>query len=316
MKKVTLLSLVFCVVSVAQATADTVQGFVYTGGTFTSIVPGVDTQASGINDAGQIVGSFTDSRGDPTGGFLYTAGSITTIPLPLPPGALLRFPLGINDAGQIVGTFEESSSVFPFFVAHGFLYDAGTFTTFDVPGGRSTAATGINDAGQIVGVFGLQAGGGGSRGFVRGPDGSFTVFDGPGAFAYGINDAGQMVGSSFDGTTSHGFLYTAGSFTFLDPPGSVFTVAWGINDAGQTVGYFSDGSINNPFHGFLYDAGAYTIIDVPGRGQTFAYGINDAGQIVGSSFPEGPVPEPGSMLLFGSGLAGIWAFASRKRRSA
>src|SRR4030095_12745814 len=87
MKKVVLLSLFFGVVSVAQATAiPTYQGFVYTGGTFTSIaVPGIDTQTTGINDTGQIVGSFLD-RGRVGSAFLYTAGTFTTIPLPLPPG--------------------------------------------------------------------------------------------------------------------------------------------------------------------------------------------------------------------------------------
>jgi len=58
-------------------------------------------------------------------------------------------------------------------------------------------------------------------------------------------------------------------------------------------------------------AGSFTTIDLSG-GATFASGINDAGQIVGS-IAGTPLPEPGSMLLFGSGLAGIWAVA-RKRR--
>jgi PEP-CTERM motif len=68
------------------------------------------------------------------------------------------------------------------------------------------------------------------------------------------------------------------------------------------------------WHGFLYSAGSFTSIDVPGRyRRTFVEGINDAGQIVGFSIEA--VPEPGSMLLFGSGLMGVWATALRKRRS-
>jgi hypothetical protein len=50
-----------------------------------------------------------------------------------------------------------------------------------------------------------------------------------------------------------------------------------------------------------------------GKRFTFVEGINDAGEIVGSSIEI--VPEPGSVLLFGPGLAGVGAFASRKRRS-
>jgi hypothetical protein len=47
-------------------------GFLYTGGSFTSIdVPGpVDTPAFGINNSGDIVGSFDDAR--TTHGFLAT----------------------------------------------------------------------------------------------------------------------------------------------------------------------------------------------------------------------------------------------------
>src|SRR3954464_12873531 len=69
---------------------------------FTQIdVPGAfATEAFGINDAGQIVGGFTDSTGDH--GFLDTGGSFTQIDVP---GASLPFPgtqaFGINDAGQI-----------------------------------------------------------------------------------------------------------------------------------------------------------------------------------------------------------------------
>src|SRR3954463_15670755 len=44
-------------------------------------VPGAtDTQAQGINDAGQIVGLFSDSMGGH--GFLDTAGTFTTIDVP------------------------------------------------------------------------------------------------------------------------------------------------------------------------------------------------------------------------------------------
>src|SRR4051795_5836147 len=70
---------------------------------FTQIdVPGASfTQAFGINDAGQIVGTFQDSTGPH--GFLDTGGSFTQIDVP---GASFTTANGINDAGQIVGTFQ------------------------------------------------------------------------------------------------------------------------------------------------------------------------------------------------------------------
>src|SRR3954452_18102767 len=70
---------------------------------FTQIdMPGaLYTTASGINDAGQIVGSFADGR-ERSHGFLYTSGGFTHID---PPGTSGTSAYGINDAGQIVGFF-------------------------------------------------------------------------------------------------------------------------------------------------------------------------------------------------------------------
>jgi probable HAF family extracellular repeat protein len=87
-------------------------GYFYSGGTFTAIndpnaVPpsigaSIVTTPTGINDAGQIVGFFTDIGS--FRGFLYDRGTFTT--LSPPPGTDNEtFPLGINSAGQIVGYF-------------------------------------------------------------------------------------------------------------------------------------------------------------------------------------------------------------------
>jgi hypothetical protein len=58
--------------------------------------------------------------------------------------------------------------------------NAGTFTTFDLPGSPQTVALGINPAGAITGFYSdpitFVA-----HGFLRAPDGTFTTFDGPGA---------------------------------------------------------------------------------------------------------------------------------------
>src|SRR3984893_14491645 len=74
------------------------QAFLDSNGTHTTLaVPGAsgtNTVARGINDAGQIVGSYVDSSGI-SHAFLYSGGTYTT----LPAGAAT----GINDYGQIVG---------------------------------------------------------------------------------------------------------------------------------------------------------------------------------------------------------------------
>jgi len=129
--------------------------------TFTTIdVPGSsDTEALGINDAGQIVGFFEDSGATPTAhGFLKDGATFTTVD---PPGATSTEAFGINDAGQIVGLFYDATAR-----QHGFLKDGAIFTTIDPPGSTFTQAFGINDAGQIVGFF---SDGTGTHGFLATP---------------------------------------------------------------------------------------------------------------------------------------------------
>ncbi|MBV8119039.1 MAG: hypothetical protein JO081_03755, partial [Alphaproteobacteria bacterium] len=54
--------------------------------------------------------------------------------------------------------------------------------------------------------------------------------------ALGINNEGQIVGAFVDSTGEHGFLDTDGSFTTIDPPGSLLFEfeANGINDMGRS----------------------------------------------------------------------------------
>jgi probable HAF family extracellular repeat protein len=67
----------------------------------------------GINDGGQIVGSFRDA-GHKAHGFLRTAGStFATIDAP---GATETHADGINGTGQIVGLFEDAGGK-----AHGYV---------------------------------------------------------------------------------------------------------------------------------------------------------------------------------------------------
>src|SRR6267378_2239255 len=70
------------------------------------------TRAHGINDAGQIVGSFDDATG--THGFLKDGATFVIFDVP---GAFVTDPLAINNTGQIVGRFEDATGL------HGFLKD-------------------------------------------------------------------------------------------------------------------------------------------------------------------------------------------------
>jgi hypothetical protein len=88
----------------------------------------------------------------------------------------------------------------------------------------------------------------------------------------------------------------------------------GINDAGAIVGYFLDSG--GSAYGYLVNRlfGTYSQIDYPGATDTFVHDINNLGDIVGTYFDAdgvqhgffaAPVPVPMTVLLFGSGLAGL-----------
>src|SRR5207302_4664 len=92
------------------------------------------TLALGINDHGQIVGSYV-AAGGTTHGFLLSDGSYTTLDYP---GATATEARGINKSGQIVGRYFAGGTY------HGFLLSNGLYTTLDVPGSTTTFALGIN----------------------------------------------------------------------------------------------------------------------------------------------------------------------------
>jgi probable HAF family extracellular repeat protein len=112
---------------------------------------GDGTLASGINDTGQIVGTYADASG--VHGFLLSGGSYTTLDDPL--ASAYTSAAGINGAGQIVGIY--FSNHFGHAGLHGFLYNKGVYTTLDHPlATDGTEAVGINAKGEIVGFYGGQ----------------------------------------------------------------------------------------------------------------------------------------------------------------
>lgn len=235
-------------------------GFLYSGGSFTTIDDPVATQgttAEGISDNGQIAGGYNDSAG--AHGFLYNAGSFTTIDYPDPNHVYSASTslVGINDNGQITGSYEEiKNNVVMGYLA--FLYSGGNFTPINDPmSNDSTVLGGINDNGQIVGAYFVKSSNSGQalmeHGFLY-SDGNFTTIDYPGAITGtglgGINDNGQIIGDYTDSNNNdHSFLYNNGNFTAIDYPGAIITSAIAISDSGQIVGEYTD--TNNHQHGFL-----------------------------------------------------------------
>jgi probable HAF family extracellular repeat protein len=83
------------------------RGFLLSGSTFTPVdVPGaVVTAPHGINDAGDIVGSYFD--GTTLRGFLYDGVTFTTIDAP---GAVITSVFRINNSGDVVGYYVTEPS--------------------------------------------------------------------------------------------------------------------------------------------------------------------------------------------------------------
>ena len=269
------------------------------------------TEATGINNSGEIVGYYYDDRVNERG-FLYSGGTYTGLGVPGLEAA--TFPQGINNTRQIVGWDGGGN---------GFLFSGGTYTRLNVPGGNETFLRAINDDGQIAGYYSL----GSFYHAFQYSAGRFTMLDVPGQFdhgALGINNAGQIVGSYTDSRNLfHGFLLSGGVYTTLEVPGARDTAALGINNRGEIVGWYDAPIPDFHFrHGFLLKDGIYTLFDVPGSGASEFLGINDFGQIVGvygdangdHAFLATPIPELSALLLLAIGTFGVigWVWCRRR----
>jgi uncharacterized membrane protein len=125
--------------------------------------PGPDglefTQLNALNNAGQMVGIYTDSVGQH--GFVYTlGGTFTTIDVPNAQAGT-TWASGINNLGEIVGWYSDTSNVL-----HGFYRSANGLRYLTVNDPITTSGTrigGINDHRQIAGSYTF------SRGFIARP---------------------------------------------------------------------------------------------------------------------------------------------------
>jgi len=219
----------------------------------TTILGTIYSEATNINDRGDITGQMIDDNGF-AHGFLLSGGILTTLDIP---GASETFALGINDSGLVVGYWDLLDADGNTLAVHGFTWKDGAFTNtqIDFPGAAATGIFGINARGDFVGVWLPDLISGIEHGFACPNTGQCFSFDAPvpGTVltqADDINALGQIVGVYIgaDGI-EHAFLMVGATFTSFDFPGATGTGAYGINSAGQIVGkYFApDGST----HGFL-----------------------------------------------------------------
>ncbi len=200
---------------------------------------GNSTSAQGINDQGDITGSYDDANGVTRGFIRYSNGTFSE-PIVEPNDADgFTFPRDINILGTLAGSFGDATGA-----DHGFLLSGGTFTEFDVPGSVFTDIYGLNDTDDLVGVSYTSDF---SFGFAYARiGGTTTTIDIPLAktsFAYGINNAREVVGLYYQSGTgrAHGFYRAANGTVIapIDPRNSTFTFLSGINEQGFIVGRYT-----------------------------------------------------------------------------
>jgi probable HAF family extracellular repeat protein len=231
--------------------------------------------ATGINDAGQIVGIYSKPEGD-TSGFLYSLG-VTTPMGQVPHGAVTA----IDNAGQMAGNLPADGAS----VRQAFLWNSGKVTMLGALGGSGSEARAINDLGQVVGSAWLK-GDSAIHAFIYSGAGltDLGTLGGKNSQALGINNAGQVVGASqtAGGWLVHAFMWDARVMTDLGAGGAMESGAEAINNLGQIVGWATTPA-GQP-HAVLWNHGKMVDLNelapVPsGTVLEKATGINDAGGI-------------------------------------
>ncbi|MGH2857353.1 MAG: hypothetical protein ACRDMJ_07690 [Solirubrobacteraceae bacterium] len=208
------------------------------------------TQAIGINNAGDTVGFWVDASGANHGFYRLHGRGFKTVDFPTGDNAKPRVDqlLAIDDSDIAVGFYTDAKGV-----NHGFSYNIRKrrFKAIKVAGDTNVTVAGINDEHDVAGIATNAAGT--TEGFLLRSDGKLFRLDFPGATttqAFGVNDGDEVVGDYMDGSgssaTTHGFTWSPGSgFATVDDPNGVgSTTLNGVNDRGTIVGFYTDSAGN------------------------------------------------------------------------
>jgi hypothetical protein len=258
---------------------------------YTSFTPenfpgSMQTQVTGINNAGVTVGFWSNTNMgvglDSNFGFVDQGGSFTNVnnPKTATTAPVFNQLLGVNNSNTAVGFYTDAAGV-----THGYTYNiaAGTFSADinDPNAVGNTTAAAINNSGQIAGFY--------------------------------VDAAGNM----------NGFFYNGTTFTTIDAPGAMDTALLGLNDLGEAVGVqtLAGGVMDGVVCSVITDV-CQVFDDPNGIGTTTFNGVNDLGQIVGFyvngagntiGLLADPVPEPTSLVLLAGGLLSMGTFARRRK---
>ena len=252
------------------------------------IVTDLALRPSGINDNGQVVGSFgvpqrvlplvsTSTLDHPA---IWESGVRTQ--LSAFPGGENGTALAINNAGTIVGWAVDGPAFLPFLSLYA---DAGP----RIPSMWRRA----DDQWQISRLDGV-------------PEESE---------AFAVNEREQVLIRVFGGPSTGSFLWEAGVLTELPTLGGDWTEAWDINDGGQVIGTTSNGQFEvTPTvdlypefrvpvrRAFLWQDGEIRDLGTLGGQSSEAIAINNLGQVIGradapefgfpSEFAADPIDRP------------------------
>lgn len=219
------------------------RSFTWSNGVFTYFqVPGSNfTQALGINDAGQVFGTYGNNN-FPFPGFLYDGQNFTTVEYP---GAQETKVTAVLKSGMVLGYFNNSPTI------DGFRFDGTEYRAFLIPGKQivTTITGAANNNGDFVGSAATIN----YEGYVF-SRGKITLLNFPGALttgASGINDSGVVTGNfEIFGSGESCFYWQAGRFVSFNIPGAAALSACnGINNAGVIVGWYQDSG--GGIHGFV-----------------------------------------------------------------
>ena len=217
---------------------------------------------TGINNAGQIVGTAYDTASRPVA-FRHATGSFHIYPSPGP--AHSAWGNGINAAGTIVGYCDRNGSTYHAMYAA----TTGNSVDFDSNFNRNSEAVAINDSGYVVGVASSQTFIGHTSGWIH----LLGSTVGANFVAKDMNN--DFVIAGYD-TTWGGKTYDVGTgtSTYLGfALGSFSNRAYAINESGEVAGTVGT-------QGFLYSS---AFVKKFGANVTEVKAVNADGDVVGTA---------------------------------